>query len=129
LFAFGEGKSYTTFELSKWNTDKKEYAKNESILILGTVSNTGNIDGSEVVQVYVGKLNSKVNRAEKELKGFQKIEVKKGKNAAASILIDVNSLSFYDESISNWNLEKGDYVIFIGNSSTNISKKIKITIK
>ena len=55
-----------------WNTDKKEYAKNESILISGTVSNKGNIDGSEVVQVYIGKLNSKVNRAEKELKGFQK---------------------------------------------------------
>ncbi|WP_281298163.1 beta-glucosidase family protein [Flavobacterium limnophilum] len=129
LFAFGEGQSYTTFELSKWTADKKEYTKNESILISGNVSNTGNIDGSEVVQVYVGKLNSKVNRAEKELKGFQKIEVKKGENAAASISIDVNSLSFYDESISNWNLEKGDYIIYIGNSSNNISKKIKITIK
>lgn len=129
LFAFGEGQSYTTFELSKWTADKKEYTKNESILILGNVFNTGNVDGAEVVQVYIGKLNSKVNRAEKELKGFQKIEVKKGENAAASISIDVNSLSFYDESISNWNLEKGDYIIYIGNSSNNISKKIKITIK
>ncbi|MFI0430471.1 beta-glucosidase [Mariniflexile sp. HMF6888] len=129
LFAFGEGQSYTTFELSKWNTDKKEYAKNESILISGSVSNTGNVDGSEVVQVYVGKLNSKVNRAEKELKGFQKIAVKKGENIDVQISINVNSLSFYDESISNWNLEKGDYLIYIGNASNNISKKIKITIK
>jgi beta-glucosidase len=129
LFAFGEGLSYTTFEFSKWNTDKKEYVKNESILISGTVSNTGNNDGSEVVQVYIGKLNSKVKRAEKELKGFRKIEIKKGENAVVNLSIDSNSLSFYDESISNWNLEKGDYLIYIGNSSNNISKKIRITIK
>lgn len=129
LFAFGEGKSYTTFELFNWNAGKKEYAKNDSILISGSVSNTGNVDGAEVVQVYIGKLNSKVKRAEKELKGFQKIVIKKGSTTSVAISIDVNSLSFYDESISNWNLEKGDYLIYIGNASNNISKKIKITIK
>ena len=129
LFAFGEGQSYTTFEFYKLNTDKKEYTQNEAILISGSISNTGKKDGSEVVQVYIGKLNSKVKRAEKELKGFRKITVKKGENTDFTISIDVNSLRFYDESISNWNLEKGDYLIYIGNSSNNISKKIKITIK
>ena len=129
LFAFGEGMSYTTFELSKLDSDKKIYSKDEAITISGTVSNKGNLDGAEVVQVYIGKLNSKVSRAEKELKGFEKVEVKKGKNGTFKISIDTNSLSFYDETISNWNLEKGDYMIYVGNSSTNISKKIKITIK
>ena len=129
LFAFGEGMSYTTFELSKLDSDKKVYSKDEAITITGTVSNKGNLDGAEVVQAYIGKLNSKVSRAEKELKGFQKVEVKKGENGTFKISIDTNSLSFYDESISNWNLEKGDYMIYVGNSSTNISKKIKITIK
>ena len=129
LFAFGEGQSYTKFKFSKLNTNKKEYTKNDSILISGNVSNIGNRDGSEVVQVYIGKLNSKVKRAEKELKGFRKIAVKKDSTADFTISIDVNSLSFYDESISNWNLEKGDYLIYIGNSSNNISEKISITIK
>jgi len=129
LFAFGEGMSYTTFELSKIDSDKKEYNKNETILISGTVSNTGAVDGSEVVQVYIGKLNSKVSRAQKELKGFQKVAVKKGENVPFNISIDTNSLRFYDESISDWNLEKGDYMIFIGNSSANTLKKIKITIQ
>ena len=129
LFAFGEGMSYTTFELSKLDSDKKVYSKDEVITISGTVSNKGNLDGAEVVQAYIGKLNSKVNRAEKELKGFQKVEVKKGENSTFKISIDTNSLSFYDESISNWNLEKGDYMIYIGNSSSNISKKIKIAIQ
>jgi beta-glucosidase len=129
LFAFGEGMSYTKFELSKLDSDKREYSKNETITISGTISNKGNLDGAEAVQAYIGKLNSKVSRAEKELKGFQKVEVKKGENGTFKISIDTNSLRFYDESISDWNLEKGDYMIFIGNSSTNISKKIKISIK
>jgi beta-glucosidase len=129
LFAFGEGMSYTTFELSKLESDKKVYSKDETITISGTVSNTGAVDGSEVVQVYIGKLNSKVSRAEKELKGFQKLEVKKGENSTFKISIETNSLSFYDETISNWNLEKGDYMIYIGISSSNISKKIKISIQ
>ena len=129
LFAFGEGMSYTKFELSKINADKKEYSANEGILISGTVSNVGDFDGAEVVQVYIGKLNSKVPRAEKELKGFQKVAVGKGSNTTFGISIDTNSLMFYDESISDWNLEKGDYLIYVGNSSNTISKKIKITIK
>ena len=128
LFAFGDGMSYTTFELSKLDSDKKVYAKNEAITISGTVSNKGNLDGAEVVQAYIGKLNSKVMRAEKELKGFEKVQVKKGENGTFKISIDTNSLSYYDETISNWNLEKGDYMIYVGNSSANISKKIKITI-
>ncbi len=57
------------------------------------------------------------------------MKVKKAENGTFKITIDTNSLSFYDETISNWNLEKGDYMIYIGNSSTNISKKIKITIR
>ena len=129
LFAFGEGLSYTKFGLSNLDSDKKEYSKNDTIQISGIVSNIGNVDGAEVVQVYIGKLNSKVERAEKELKGFQKVAVKKGENAGFNILIDTNSLSFYDESISNWSLEKGDYMIYVGNSSANISKKIMIKIK
>ena len=58
LFAFGEGLSYTTFEISKLDSDKKAYSKDESIVISGNVSNKGNADGAEVVQVYIGKLNS-----------------------------------------------------------------------
>ncbi|MBI9041632.1 beta-glucosidase [Lutibacter sp.] len=128
LFAFGEGKSYTTFKLSDFKTDKKQYVQNETIVISGDVLNTGKFNGSEVVQIYVGKPKSKVKRALKELKGFQKVEVFKGSSNFVKISINTNNLSFYDESISNWNLEKGDYLIYVGNASNNISKEIKITI-
>lgn len=129
LFAFGEGLSYTNFEISDLKTDKNTYLKNDQIIVSGNISNTGKFNGSEVVQIYVGKPNSKVKRATKELKGFQKIAIEKGNSNTFSISIDVDKLAFYDETISGWNLEKGDYKIYIGNASNNIYKTIKINIK
>lgn len=129
LFSFGHGLSYTSFKLSDIKTNKKTYTATDSINIMFKLTNIGNIDGSEVVQVYIGKPESKVTRALKELKGFKKIFLKKSEHSIINIPINVASLSFYDASISNWNLEKGDYTIYIGNASNNISKKISITIE
>jgi len=108
--------------------DKKTYSKDEQIVVSANVSNTGNFDGAEVVQVYVGKPKSSVKRAIKELKGFQKISMQKGAVEAVEISININDLVFYDESISDWNLEKGVYVIYVGNAANNISKEIKMNI-
>jgi beta-glucosidase len=129
LFAFGHGLSYTSFKLSDLKTDKKTYSSGEKIIVSCKVINTGDKSGAEVVQVYFGKLNSKVERAVKELKEFQKVYVKKGSIEMAELSINVDTLAFYDESISGWNLEKGDYIIYIGNAADNITQKLKITIK
>jgi beta-glucosidase len=129
LFAFGHGLSYTTFEIGNVKTDKKVYSPQDQILISCMVSNIGDVAGSEVVQVYVGKSKSKVKRAVKELKGLKKVFIKKGEFKEIEITIKCSDLAFYDESISNWNLEKGNYEIYVGNSSDNVSKKLKITIK
>jgi beta-glucosidase len=129
LFSFGHGLSYTSFKLSDIKTNKKTYTVTDSINIKVKLTNIGNMDGSEVVQVYIGKPESKVTRALKELKGFKKIFLRKSEHSIINIPINVASLSFYDASISNWNLEKGDYIIYIGNASNNISKKISITIE
>ncbi len=129
LYAFGYGLSYTKFKISEIKTDKKVYTENDIITISYKLSNIGNSEGSEVVQIYIGKSKSKVKRALKELKGFKKSSVEKGKTKIGSIAIDAKSLAFYDETISDWNLEKGTYYIYIGNSSDNISKKIKFTLR
>ena len=129
LFAFGEGLSYTNFELNNIKADKKSYSKKEHIKVSGTVLNKGDLNGAEVVQVYIGKKKSKVKRALKELKGFQKVFVDKGATNSFEILIKCSDLSYYDEAISNWNLEKGKYIIYIGNASNSISKEIEISIK
>ncbi|WP_407925221.1 beta-glucosidase [Flavivirga rizhaonensis] len=129
LFAFGEGMSYTSFELSGFKLNKKIYSKGEQVVISGVVSNTGNTNGAEVIQVYIGKPKSKVKRALKELKGFKKIVLKKSISQSVEISINVNDLAFYDENISDWNLEKGNYIAYIGNASNNISKTIKFEVE
>lgn len=129
LYAFGYGLSYTSFDIFNIKTNKKIYKAKETITVTCSVQNTGNLEGAEVVQVYVGKHKSKVKRALKELKGFQKVNLKNGEKETIEISIDANSLAFYDESIADWNLEKGKYIIYVGNASNNISKEIKIKIE
>jgi beta-glucosidase len=127
-FAFGHGLSYTSFDLSKINSDKKSYSARDSIKISCVIKNTGVVNGSEVVQVYIGKKNSKVKRALKELKGFEKISVLQGESKKIEIKIGVSKLAFYDEKKSVWDIEKGEYIVYVGNASDNISKELKITI-
>lgn len=129
LFAFGEGISYTNFKITNVSLDKTVYNSTDEIKIRATVQNTGEVGGAEVLQVYVGKPKSKVERALKELKGFQKVFVEKGTSKVVEITIKCSNLAFYDESIADWNLEKGNYEVYIGNSSKNISKKITISIQ
>jgi len=93
------------------------------------LENNGDMDGSEVIQVYIGKPKSKVERATKELKGFYKTFVKKGEKNNVTIDIPISSLAYYEESISDWKIEKGDYLIYVGNSSQNINKQTKINVK
>ena len=129
IYAFGYGLSYTSFEVSNIEIDKKSYTQGASINVSCEVNNTGKFDGAEVIQVYIGKPKSKVKRALKELKGFKKVKLKSGATSNISIEIPVNSLAFYDETISDWNLEKGNYTIYVGNASNNIFEKITISIR
>ncbi len=129
LFAFGYGLSYTEFDISDMSVDKKEYSKEDVIKVSCVLSNSGKVQGAEVVQVYVGKPKSKVKRAVKELKGFEKVYLEPGKNQKIEIEIPVADLAFYDESVNDWNIESGSYVIYLGNSSDHIIDKEKISIK
>ncbi|WP_199269853.1 beta-glucosidase family protein [Algibacter sp. L1A34] len=128
-YAFGYGLSYTKFSLSNIKADQNKYNTKDNITVSCSINNTGNLEGDEVVQVYIGKKNSKVKRALKELKGFNKASLTKGESKNVSISIPVSSLAYYNESISDWSIEKGDYLIYVGNASNNISKTIKISVQ
>ena len=128
-YAFGYGISYTNFDLKNIKINNNKFSLDESITISLDVENKGKREGSEVIQVYVGKKKSKIKRAQKELKGFKKLFLDKGENKNISITIDVSDLAYYNEDISNWEVEKGDYYIFVGNASNNISKKLKIRVE
>ena len=129
LYAFGYGMSFSKFEISDVSVQKKNYSKNDTISISCAIKNSGNKNGAEVVQVYIGKEKSEVSRAKKELKAFKKVFLNKGEYKTIQLEIEVNNLVFYDESISDWNLEKGTYTLYVGNSSDSISFKKKIDIK
>ena len=81
------------------------------------------------MQVYVGKQNSKLVRALKELKGFKKIQLKPGESRKVQIEIPISHLDYYDTNISDWRLELGAYNLFIGTASDQIFKTIPVKIR
>lgn len=127
-FAFGHGLSYTNFEFSNFSIDGKDFENHDKINLKLTIRNTGNRAGAEVVQIYVGKSKSKVPRAVKELRAFKKVKLNPGDQTRLNLEILVKDLAYYEESVSDWIVEPGDYIIYIGNASDQIYKKFKITV-
>jgi len=129
LFAFGHGLSYTSFEMSNIKTDKNSYSAGETMTVSCDVANVGDVDGAEVVQVYVGKPKSEVDRAVKELKGFNKIQVAANGKQSVDITINIDDLAYYSAEKGDWELEKGQYVVYVGTASDAIKKKLKVSVK
>ncbi|AOM77337.1 glycoside hydrolase family 3 C-terminal domain-containing protein [Pedobacter steynii] len=128
-YAFGYGLSYTSFDLGTLSADKSIYSKDEVIKVRFSVKNTGSQDGAEVTQLYVNDPVCTVSRPVKELKAFKKVFLEAGETKSVEMEIKVADLAFYDEGKKDWNIEAGDFVLQLGNSSANISQKLKITVK
>ena len=130
LYPFGYGLSYTTFNIKNAQADKNEpYTEDETIHISVDIENTGNMDGKEVLQLYTSKNDSKVERADKELKGFEKVLVNAGETTTVTIALPVKELAYYNVEKKQWIAEPGIYNIKIGNSSRAISAKVSISVK
>ncbi|WP_462254738.1 beta-glucosidase BglX [Ferruginibacter sp.] len=115
-FCFGYGLSYTTFNYSAITLNKTQLKANEKIEATITITNTGNFDGEEVVQLYIRDMVASVVRPVKELKGFQKIFLKKGESKVVKFIITVDDLKFYNNELK-YAAEPGDFKIFIGTNS------------
>ena len=122
LYPFGYGLSYTTFEYSNLNV----IVNDEEIQVTMDITNTGDRDGQEVVQVYVHKPDSNVYRPYHELKAFEKILITAKETKNTKISIPISSLSIYNDS--SFKVEEGEYVISIGSSSKDIYESISISI-
>lgn len=129
LFAFGHGLSYTTFDITNASSDKEEYVTNETIYVSVEIENVGDMDGKEVIQVYTSKEDSKVERAAKELKGFEKVYVEEGNKETVKIAVPVKELAYYSVQNKEWTVEPGTYIFKIGNSSRNIQSEFSINVK
>ncbi len=106
LFPFGFGLSYTTFEYSDLTVTDKEATF--------TLTNTGKMDGAEVVQLYVSKTDGNVFRPVKELKGFQKVFLKAGESKKVTIILDDKAFRYFNVNTNKFEVEGGEYQILIG---------------
>lgn len=115
-FPFGFGLSYTTFEYKNLQINKSAFAKGEAVKVSVEVSNTGNYEGKEVVQLYLHDEVASVIRPVKELKGFELVNLKKGETKTISFTLTDKELGFYDND-GNYLVEAGSFKIMVGGSS------------
>ncbi|WP_312076139.1 beta-glucosidase BglX [Chryseobacterium sp.] len=121
-FPFGFGLSYTQFTYSDMKLSSTNLKGNQTLNISVNVSNTGNYDGEEVVQLYIRDLFGKVVRPVKELKGFEKVFIKKGETKTVNFTLTPENLKFYDDQL-NFDWESGDFDIMVGTDSQNVQTK------
>jgi beta-glucosidase len=121
LYPFGFGLSYTTFDYSnlKISADKMNF--NDKVTVSVDVTNTGNFDGKEVVQLYIRDLVGTVTRPIKELKGFEKIALKKGDKQTVTFDISIETLKFYNSELQ-FASEPGAFEVFVGTNSDTTNK-------
>ena len=117
-FPFGFGLSYTTFRYDDITADENG--------VTFTITNTGNMDGAEIAQLYVSKADSKLFRPEKELKGFKKVFLKKGETKKVTIPFDDKTFRYFDVESNKWETEGGEYLLLIGASSRDIRLETKV---
>ena len=121
LYPFGYGLSYTNFSYSDIKLSSASMSAGQKITASVTVTNTGNRDGKEVVQLYIRDLVGSSTRPVKELKGFQKIELKAGASKTVSFEITVNDLKYYNYDLK-YVAEPGDFKVFIGGNSRDVKE-------
>ena len=127
-YPFGHGLSYTKFEYSDLKIAKNEINEGEELTLSFKVKNTGDVAGAEVAQVYVVNPESKIYKAEKELKGFKKVFLEAGEEKTVEITLDEKAFSFYNVLINDWHAESGKYGILVGASSKDIRIEGEVSV-
>ena len=121
VYPFGYGLSYTTFNYSDIKISNTSLKASQTLTASVTVTNTGDREGEEVVQMYIRDLVGSVTRPVKELKGFQKINMKAGESKTVSFKIGINDLKFYNYDLK-YVAEPGDFKLFIGGNSHDVKE-------
>ena len=128
LFSFGSGLSYTTFKYSNPIVRMIQSGNNPKVQVSFTITNTGLRDGYEIAQLYVKEVRPSVERPEKELKGFEKIWLKKGQQKTVTFILEREAFSFYDVSIHDWKWNKGNFELLMASAADKVllSKNIEL---
>ena len=129
LFPFGYGLSYTTFEYSDLKLSSASLSANDNLSVTFTLKNTGKYDGTEVVQLYVQDKVGSVTRPVKELKSFQRVDLKSGESKQVSFTVPVSDLAFWGYDMK-YEVEPGDFKLWVGtNSAEGLSADFTVTDK
>lgn len=120
LFPFGHGLSYTTFDYRNLKLSSSRIKDTDELTVSVEVVNTGNREGKEVIQLYVADNESTVIRPVKELRGFEKVDLKPGETKTVTFTLGKRAFAYYNTQIHDWHVESGDFTIMIGRSSRDI---------
>ena len=126
LYPFGYGLSYSTFKYENLSIEKAALTSSETLKVTFEISNTGNYDATEVVQLYCTDLVGSIARPVKELKRFERIDLKVGERKKVSMTLPISELAFYGIDMKN-TVEAGDFVLMVGGSSeTGLKTNFKV---
>ncbi|MFD0774768.1 glycoside hydrolase family 3 C-terminal domain-containing protein [Streptomonospora algeriensis] len=128
LYAFGHGLSYTDFEYGKPDLDRKRIGEDGTVAVRVPVTNTGERDGDEVVQLYTSQQRSRVKQPAKELRDFERVHVEAGETVAVELEIDAADLAFWDVTRSRMVVERAKHEVLIGSSSADIRRTSRIRV-
>ena len=120
-YPFGYGLSYTHFTYSNLSLSSATLKGNSEIKVSVTLTNDGNYDGDEIVQLYIRDLVGSVVRPVKELKGFQKVHLTKGESKTVNFSITEKDLRFYNDNLE-YKAEPGEFKVFVGGSSEDVKE-------
>lgn len=129
LFPFGYGLSYTTFAYSNLSVTPGTVRDAGTVTVSFDVKNTGNREGAEVAQVYVGDHHASVPRPVKELKGFSKVYLQPGESKKVSVTLNRRSFSYFDPTAKEWKAAPGEFDILVGRSSAEIELQGKVILQ
>jgi beta-glucosidase len=127
LYPFGYGLSYTTFQFSKLEAPATA-AAGATVSVSFDVTNTGNVAGAEVAQLYVSDPSAHVDRPERELKGFSKVRLAPGETRHVTLALDARAFSYWDEPAHKWTIDPGKFIVRVGDSSENTPLSAEIDL-
>ncbi|MBO4688480.1 MAG: glycoside hydrolase family 3 C-terminal domain-containing protein [Clostridiales bacterium] len=131
LFPFGHGLSYSSYSYGDISLSSSDIGENDKVTVTVDVTNISEMDGKEVVQLYIAPPKSRIYKPVKELRGFKKVFIQRGATRTVEFVLDKRAFAYYNAQINDWHVESGTYKIQIGASSRDIrcEREIHVTSK